>query len=141
VSAGARLAGDPGFTLVELLVTVVILGIAFTVFVGGMGTSILASDYHRRQASTETVLRDFAETLKSRNTTYVTCATTYSAPSTPPGYTASVTAVAYWNGTNAYVNPLSTCPAVDNGLQRISLRATSSAGRDAETVDIVKRKP
>jgi prepilin-type N-terminal cleavage/methylation domain-containing protein len=131
------LHGQAGFSLVELLVTVAILGTAFTVFVGGMGTSIVASDYHRTQTTAEAVLRTFAETVKSRTTPYVPCATSYTGPATPSGYTASVTAIAYWNGT-AYV---ASCPATDRGLQRISLRVDAANGRDVETVDIVKRTP
>ena len=71
-------AGEGGFTLIELLVTVAILGVAFATFVGGMGVSILASDFHRKQSTSQTVLRNFAEAIKAA--TYVGCATPVSYP-------------------------------------------------------------
>jgi hypothetical protein len=48
-----------------MLVTVMIVGITFAVFVGGMGTSIVASDYHRKVAVGQASIRNFAEAVKS----------------------------------------------------------------------------
>jgi prepilin-type N-terminal cleavage/methylation domain-containing protein len=64
---------ERGFTLIESLVTIVIVGIAFAVFVGGMGTAIMAADYHRKQAVSQATVRNFAESVKAAN--YVDCAT------------------------------------------------------------------
>ncbi|MDP1794358.1 MAG: type II secretion system protein, partial [Acidimicrobiales bacterium] len=58
-------ASDDGFSLIEVLVTVAIVGITFIVFVGGMGTSFLASDYHRKQAVVHASVRNFAEAVKA----------------------------------------------------------------------------
>lgn len=91
-----RLSGEAGLTLVELLVTVAIMGIAFGVLVGGMGTAVLGSDLHRKQADVENILRSFAETVKS--TTYRPCASTADYQGTfsaRAGYTAKVTAVEF----------------------------------------------
>lgn len=91
-----RATGEAGLTLVELLVTIVIMGIAFAVLVGGLGTAVLGSDLHRKQAKVENLLRTFAETVKG--SPYQDCATTdyagWSFP-TPAGYTAAVTKVEF----------------------------------------------
>ncbi|MFA5890347.1 MAG: prepilin-type N-terminal cleavage/methylation domain-containing protein [Actinomycetota bacterium] len=134
--------GEAGVTLVEVLVTVVILGMAFAAIVGAMGTSILASDIHRKQATSEVVLRDYAETLAAAS--YVTCGTTssYEAVSfTPPtGFTVSVTAVEYYtSATQTFESSYGTCPVSDSGLQRLSLRVVSDDARATETLQIVKR--
>jgi prepilin-type N-terminal cleavage/methylation domain-containing protein len=144
---------ESGFTLVEVLATVVILGTAFGVFVGGMGTSILASDYHRRGAVADTALRRVVETLKSPSTSYVHCATPTATPpsarqytlaAVPSGYRASVQSVGLWNAGadgGAFVSSLGTCPVTDNGLQLLKVVVTSDSGRATEVVDIVKRRP
>ena len=65
---------DAGFTLVEMLVTVMIVGIAFAIIVGGVGVSLVTADYHRKQATVQASLRNAAEALKGA--AYVSCATT-----------------------------------------------------------------
>jgi prepilin-type N-terminal cleavage/methylation domain-containing protein len=60
-----RLAGERGLSLIEVLVTVAILGLAFVTILGGMTVSIAGSDVHRKQATSQTVLRNLAEYLKS----------------------------------------------------------------------------
>ncbi|MEY2566188.1 MAG: hypothetical protein QOE35_717 [Actinomycetota bacterium] len=128
---------EHGSTLVELLVTIVIIGIAFAVIVGGMTTSIFASDVHRQQASAETVMRQFAETVKAA--TYVDCASNY-AYSPPTGFAATVSTIFYGSGDSmSFPSPQPSCPP-DPGLQRVSLRVAATNGRDSETLDIVKRK-
>jgi prepilin-type N-terminal cleavage/methylation domain-containing protein len=130
---------EAGVTLIESLVSITILGIAFAIFVGGMFTSVLGSDLNRKQATAETVLRQYAEAVKSIG--YTDCATSTSyAAAIPSGYTkftSSVTALTYLN-TGAFV---ATCPAPDQGLQKVVLRVASNDGRNAETIEIVKRKP
>lgn len=137
--------GEAGVTLVEVIVGVAILGIAIVAIVGAMGTSILASDVHRRYADADIALRDYAETLNAAS--YITCgsATAYETAAalsyTPPtNYAASVTTVEYYRASTGTFGSLpSSCPATDEGLQRLSLRVASSDGRAAETVQIVKR--
>jgi prepilin-type N-terminal cleavage/methylation domain-containing protein len=65
-------AGEGGMTLIELLVTITIMGIVFTVFLGGVGLAIRASDQHRRTVDAETVLRNAAEELQRAG--YAPCA-------------------------------------------------------------------
>jgi prepilin-type N-terminal cleavage/methylation domain-containing protein len=65
---------ERGFSLIEVLVTVVIVGIAFIVIVGGLYTALVASDHHRKQANVQAALRNVAEALKG--VPYVNCAST-----------------------------------------------------------------
>lgn len=71
--------GERGFSLIETLVTVAIVGITFAVFVGGMGTAIIGSDNHRKQAVVQAGIRNFAEAVKAVrfDTNCSTAATTY----------------------------------------------------------------
>lgn len=129
-------ASQAGFTLVELLLTIAILGVGVLVIVGGMMTSIQVSDLGRRQADGQTQLRAYAETVAGA--AYANCATSYATPSysPPAGYTAAM-AVAYWDGTSAFT---ATC-GTDRGLQRVTLTITATDGRGLESVAIAKRAP
>ena len=145
---------DEGFSLAEILVTIVIVGITFTAILGGLMTSIRVSDLQRTEATADAVARSAAELVKdSIKTPYVNCAGAgaYSLVGlTPqPGYSAAITSVEYWDGaapaaTGTYTlasHIQSACPASgDTGLQRITIVATSSDGQAAETVQIMKRK-
>ena len=83
-----RPSNDEGSTLIETLVAVSILGISFTAVVGGMYTSTLASDAHRKQASAATYLSSYAEAVKGDP--YTACAIGYPGTSftLPAGYVA-----------------------------------------------------
>ncbi len=141
--------GEEGLTLIELLATISIMGIAFIVVVGGLLTSVLGSDVHRRQANSEAVLRSFAEAVKAEP--YVPCATAavYGGTFTPlTGYTTklekpagheSENPVGYWSSA---ADDFTDGPCLtDEGLQRLSLKVTAPNGRGEETVDVVKRDP
>jgi prepilin-type N-terminal cleavage/methylation domain-containing protein len=102
---------EAGFSLIELLIAVVILGIGATAVVAAMGTAIIGSNTHRSLASAEAVTRDFSEALKSElaTTPYTNCPTLseFSGVSvTPPaGFTiqsvdADATKVEWWNPDN-----------------------------------------
>lgn len=137
-------ADERGETLVELLITIVIMGITVVAVVGALMTSIQMSDIHRKQATAGAAARDYAETVDRYvgSTGYVACATpsAYS-PSTvgfsaPSGYTASVSSVLYWTGAawTAACSP-------DLGLQQVTLAVQSSDARATETSVLVVRKP
>jgi Tfp pilus assembly protein PilV len=142
--------GERGETLLELLVTVSIMGTAFVGILAGIGTTFVATDSHRQDATAETVLRSYAERMQDpTGMTYVNCATssTYGTPSgftlpaTPAGWTAVVTSALIWQG-DTPPTFTSTC-TTDKGLQQLTLRVQSPAGahQATATVVIVKRKP
>ncbi len=146
-----RTSDDRGETLLELVIAVVILGIAVVAIVGGLASSVLISDVHRRQAQTGVIVRDYAEALQAAITAdqanYVACAgpanyvpsaaaiaaTGFTVPS---GYTATAS-VQYWDG-----SAFGACPAGgDTGLQRVSLTVTSDNGRARQSLVVLVRKP
>jgi type II secretory pathway pseudopilin PulG len=147
---------DRGETLVELMVALAIMSTAVIALVGGIATSVKASDIHRKQAKSQAYLREFAEKLQASVAAYPTgykeCTTdpitgspwaTYEAlaPATDQGYHAVVTltGVAVWNRTTS---TYATCPAAgDAGVQRVSLRVYTDDDRASETLDIILRKP
>jgi type II secretory pathway pseudopilin PulG len=144
---------DRGESLVELIVAVAILGVAVVAIVAGLGTSVLMSDVHRKQATAGVAVRDYAEAVENAVVAggYVTCANAdghdYAAPAgfaVLSGYSRSAVAgplgqpLAYWNGSGWQT----TCPASgDTGLQQLTLQVASSDGRASEKLVLVVRKP
>ncbi len=137
-----------GETLIELLVAMSILGVAVVALVGGIGTSIVVTDAHRKQATAEAVIHTFAESIESSvaaiPTAYASCPSlsTYTTPAgfaVPAGFTAAVTAVTYWNGAPAG-SFVTTCSS-DVGIQKLTLSVASTDLRATETLNIVIRKP
>ena len=129
-----------GETLVEILVTIAVVGITLTGILGGIALAVSSSGDQQGRATAETVLRDEAEALANASVAYVPCATTssYQPSYTPPtGWSASVTTVRYWDGKTP-AGWVASCPAPDAGLQRLTLAATD--GKVTETVDVVKRE-
>src|SRR5262245_23909893 len=93
---------ERGETLVELLVTILVIAIGFVAVVGAMGSSIIFSDANQSHAQSEVVIRDFSEELKNNAASisdHCPAETDLEIPSyVPPisGWTASVTKVEYW---------------------------------------------
>src|SRR5262249_34700757 len=95
-------APEGGFTLVEMLITVWIMGAVTVALMGSLFTMTTASDYERRNAVVETELRHYVDAINAAP--YVPCATTAAyAPATVgytnganAGVTASVNSVLVW---------------------------------------------
>ncbi len=137
-----RSDGERGDTLVEVMMTVAIVGIAFTGILTGLATAINLSAMDRGDANVRTVLVSASESVKSQ--TYVPCPdannNSYNPTSgvtLPSGWSSSnvvVTQLYGWNGTS-----FTTCPATDQKLQLIAVRATSPDGRSTDSIEIIKR--
>ena len=146
-----RVNSEDGFSLAELLVTIVLVSVTFVAILTGLMTTIRVSASHRTQATTDAVVRSAAEWVKdmSNNPYRTTCngPAMYSLNglAMPTGYSATITRVEYWDGaapgaTDTYTPAFGPCPAGgDKGLQRITITATSSDGQATETVQIMKR--
>jgi len=147
---GPRPRAEDGFSLPEILLTIAIVGIAFAAILGGMATSIVVSDVHRPQATTDALARSAAEAVKDRAVAYLDCAApnAYASalPQAPVGYAVQVQQVRYWNGPAATAGAPYTpafqasCPSPDQGMQLITIVASSGDGRATETVELIKRR-
>lgn len=147
---------ESGWTLVEVLVAVAIVGIAFAAILGGFSTSVMASDIHRKQAGAEDLLVSAAEEIKVKD--YVLCTAapsaslgpyTLTAPAAlPAGFTAppKIEKVELWTGTawtpwwtSGAASYVSGACVVDPALQNVTLSVSSADGRASERVSVVKR--
>jgi type II secretory pathway pseudopilin PulG len=139
-----RLSGradrEAGDTLIEVLVAVVIMGIAFVVIVGGIGTAIIGAAVQQNQATADSVLKTAAETVTGE-TAYKPCATPtdYPPPAAPAGFSTLVTSVAFWNPTS---NLFDTACTTDSGLQLVTLTVSSTNvhAPATATLEVVKRQ-
>ncbi len=118
-----------GVTLIELTVTIAIIGVAFVSLLAALTGVFMDGDTHRKSAQVTTLLSRYAEQLQSA--TYVDCATPTTAGYTsalspvPGGYTASIVSVEYWNGDrDVAFDP--TCAGGDKGAQRITIHVAST---------------
>lgn len=145
---------EGGMTLVEVVITVAIISIAFVAILSALGVMISSGALHRQQTRSETAARNAAEFVK-QPASYVACATptsyNLSSVNLPSGYTATVISVQVIDnaaaGSPTYSS--STCPGSDPGVQRISIRvcphgvadgSCTAGSDDAQSVQVIKRK-
>ncbi len=121
----ARRSHDQGYTLIELLVTITLMAVAFGAVFGGLGLFFKIQATQRANAQIDTEIRNYAERLLDQK--YVDCATptSYSAATKPTGYTTTVT-LSYWDG-KLPAGFGSTC-TTDLGLQQITIKLSNSRG-------------
>lgn len=147
-----RLGGRPrdgGETLIELLVAVVILGIAGVAVMAGFELSVKSSDIGRKQANGGSYVRSLAEAIQNSVTAsggYQSCAaanvyltgSVKTQAGLPSSYTASQTAAKSWGGSS-----WGNCTS-DNGSQQLTVTVTSpgsGAHVATETLTFILRKP
>ena len=137
-----RDGADRGESLLELLVALAIMGLAVVAVVGGLSTSIMMSDIHRKQATAGAYVRDYAEAIQSAG--YQTSCVNYSSPSglptLPTGYTKTVVSVSSWTGSSWLSNPSWQSSCSDTGLHQVKVQVASSDGRASEQLFIFLRK-
>jgi Tfp pilus assembly protein PilV len=136
---------DAGETLVESLITMIVISIAILAIVGAVATVIASSQMHRSQADAQAALRNWAEALT--NAAYHPCATPGDFNPVKPDltslqFTPLVTAVTYWDRSQArFVN---TCPSSDTGIQKVSLEITVPRQiypSFTQSLDVIVREP
>lgn len=138
-----RGSNDEGETLIELIIAVAIMGIAVVAIVGGIATTIVMADVHRKQASAGAYVRDYAEAVAGHyNASALPSSYAQSAaigfvldPATT-GFTATVTSVKCWDG-KVFGDTCTTA----HDLQQITLSVASNDLRASESVVVVVRQP
>ncbi len=139
---------ESGFALAEMIVTVSILGLAFTALLGGMFTSIRGSDYHQKQADVELAIATSVEWVKKRP--YVPCEAVSPATYTPAAgdvtlpkgvSVATVANLKCWNIATETFDDWSPGKP-DGGMQQVTISVTSSDAeqRAKSAITIVKRR-
>ena len=161
---------DRGETLLELIISIAILGVASTSIFGLAQMAIGASDIHRKQSVAGRILDDFAEyfqneqkspyhacpsdttpTYSADRTNFVSDLATASSPVYDPAgsrYTLSMTVstgVPAPGSTPSVTYPDPATPAAcatatDKGIQQLTLTVASADGNAIESVQIVKWK-
>jgi len=101
----SRAADEKGETLIEIMITVIVISIGLTAVVAAMGSSIVASDAHRTLASGEVVVRDYGDAIKAKAAIPVSAASYVRCPdaaalsptfAAPAHFAVSITGVEYW---------------------------------------------
>jgi len=130
---------DAGETLIELIIAVAIMGVTVVAIVGGIATTIMMSDIHRKQATAGAYVRSYGEAVAGH---YDASASPSYPPSAalgfaaPAGFTATVTSpVRCWNGT-----AFGACTA-SSTVQQVTLKVASTDLRASESLVVVVRKP
>ena len=126
--------------MLEVLIAVMVLGVAFVAILGGMGTSIISSELHRRQAIAETAIRRYAEAVKRADCS-PSCPTSplsYTPASVgfspmPSGFGADAATVVCLDSSNA----VAPCPA--SGVVRVTVSLTSIDTRVDAALEVIKR--
>ncbi len=153
------LSGEDGMTLIEVLVTLSIVGVLFVTLTQGLLTGVLLSGVQQKHAGAEVLVRSWAEAVKlaaypSGCQAARACAQGYESTGAKLDRAAverfeMVVQVECWRpdpGASALGAYGSSC-SHDHRLQRVTLTARSreapgTTGRRVEhTVQIVKRRP
>ena len=118
---------EAGDTLIEVLLALVILGLASVALLLAFATSISGSAEHRTLATADTVLRTVAEEtisqMQQNSSGAFACPSTFTAsPTVPIGYSVTSITVQYWNGSNFS----SSNPCVANSSQLVTITVTSN---------------
>jgi prepilin-type N-terminal cleavage/methylation domain-containing protein len=148
---------EDGMTLIEVVLTVAIVSIAFVAILTALGTMITTGALHHQLSRTEAAARNSVEYVK-KPASYIDCATpaayaiSAANASLPSGYTAVVETVQVIDNpaATAPTYSSSTCPTSDPGVQRVTVRvcphgtqdgSCTSSSKDSQTVQVIKRRP
>lgn len=118
---------DTGETLVEIVLTVVIIGVAVTALISALATTATASTTNRSTVDADTIMRNFAEAIKDTAFGCVEGAPIVVDYTPPDGFGATITPV----------NAL--CPAV-TATTRLTLDVDGPSGVH-QRMEIVVRTP
>ena len=122
VRAGRCGRGDRGDTLIEVLLSIVIIGAIFGAFFAAITTSSSTSTAHRNFVTADALLRDYAETAKAAARTDCPSSTTYTTTTTslPSGFTVA-------NG-SGFTGTEGICPTDTSSVQEAEFTVTLPNG-------------
>ncbi len=138
---------EEGDTLVEVLLALVVLGLAATALLFGFATSISASGQHRNLASLDASVRNatdaaIAQVQRDQATAFGSCPNTYTPTWSPlvGNFTITTYSIQYWSTTsNTFSNNLTSNPCTNYGPQLWTL--TISNGKITTTTSTVIYDP
>ncbi|MEY2420213.1 MAG: hypothetical protein QOI95_280 [Acidimicrobiaceae bacterium] len=142
--------GDAGFSLIEVLVAIVILGISIVTLVSALAASIAGSDRHNQQAKVESVVDSAVEKVKdpvgvvhvncatTSQATYVTAAQSAALALSWPASSVQITDVKYWDGSAFGATCYDDAAHGNLALQQITITVTSPGSRADQTLAFVK---
>jgi prepilin-type N-terminal cleavage/methylation domain-containing protein len=139
-----RCDDDAGFTLVELLVTVTIMSLAFVVILGAIAVFMRSTTVQRTSADLDGAMRTYVERLDA--VAYTPCASSYAVPAAnlPAGFLSkfqpTVTAK-YWDGNPSPADYGTSCTAAtDKGAQQLTVTMQRVSNGQQDSLVIVKRQ-
>lgn len=136
---------EDGFSLLEILIAVTIMGIGFVALLGAMASSVKASSLHRTQAVAELELRRYAELIAAASWDATAA---YPVPSGVPTadsaaapfnlvVDASVPAPVCRDGAGSVI----ACTAAGVKTQTITVGLRSTDSKVQESIEVMKRVP
>jgi hypothetical protein len=100
-ASGGRRAEDGGETLIELLVSIVIMGIAGAAIIGSLMIAVDVSQMHKQEVQVQQYLRSWAEAVSNATDASYPCGDACVLglrPAAVSGLTGSVDGIECWNG-------------------------------------------
>ena len=138
---------EAGDTLVEVLIAIVVLGVAAVAMLVAFGTAFTASQEHRNitsvQTAQKTVTQQIVAQLENAGlysscapvATYQTGSNAVTFTNLPAHYSAQVTGVSYWTASYAFSASQAACVA--NGPQLITATVTYPNGQPSQVTAVV----
>lgn len=133
-----RLRSDAGESLLEVLVTIVILGLASVALLGAIGTAVNLSGDQRGSAEALVVVGRAAEAVKAQGTGGAACESL-----APESFGPAIDALADlppgWSTTDIAVTSVTCVPVDSTTLPHVTVTATSPNDETASLVVVPRR--
>jgi Tfp pilus assembly protein PilV len=143
--------GQAGESLLEIIITIMIMGLAIPAVVGAVLAAVGSSSQDRRQVQAQQLLTSWSETIVKATTdsnynsgncqpaSYYETGSFAPSPAAPAGFHATVVSIKYWTA-----GAFAAACASDEGVRQLQLRVTVDAALyPSFSVDryVIVRKP